>query len=497
MRFWWSLCVCFVLVFALQAQDAPSDEPIGASVQAGLLTNGRIDGNSPRQVYFFDGSRGEVVRLNLNITNGDLDPIITVFDSNRNILLSQDDSEVSNTLSATLSLANDSRYYIIVGRFGYNLGTTSGDFELSLERVGVVSQQGSTLIYGVPVADTISNMQPQVYYTFRATAGDILTLEMQRTSGTLDPYLQILDSDRFLIADNDDVVEGGSHNARVDNLLIEETGVYIVVATRYGEASGDSVGNYILSVYEGQFSGLGNSNLAPQDILYNQTIEDTITTDQFQKYYSFQAQENDIISISMNQASQNLDSYLILADINLTPMIEDDDDGGGKNALINNYRIPATGTYVVIAMRYGADNGTTQGNFRLQIQLKGSAFEGVADYIPRINYGTNIPDYLYTDDPESLYVFWGDQGEIVTITMNRVDGNLDPVLELLDFQQVRMLRDDDSGGNGNAAIERYTLPYTGVYYIFARRYNGQNGDSNTSGNAITFLVKVGDTEDAP
>jgi hypothetical protein len=252
-----------------------------------------------------------------------------------------------------------------------------------------------------------------------------------------------------------------------------------------------------LSVYEGQFSGLGNSNLAPQDILYNQTIEDTITTDQFQKYYSFQAQENDIISISMNQASQNLDSYLILADINLTPMIEDDDDGGGKNALINNYRIPATGTYVVIAMRYGADNGTTQGNFRLQIQLKGSAFEGVADYIPRINYGTNIPDYLYTDDPESLYVFWGDQGEIVTITMNRVDGNLDPVLELLDFQQVRMLRDDDSGGNGNAAIERYTLPYTGVYYIFARRYNGQNGDSNTSGNAITFLVKVGDTEDAP
>jgi hypothetical protein len=481
--------ICLLGSVIVGGQEA-TPTAAGVNVQTGLATTGRLDDRSPRQIYTFEGSRGEVVRITVTVRSGDLDAVLTVFDASGALLLMRDDAADRNTIAATLTLESDSRYFIVVGRFGYEVGTTRGDYELTLERVGVVSAQGTTLIYGIPVTDTISNTQPQVYYTFRAEAGDILTVDMQRTSGTLDPYLQILNRDRFVVASNDDVAEGGSHNARIDNFLVEETGVYIVVATRYGEASGDSVGNYILSVYEGSNSGIGNSTLAPEEILYNQPTEGELNAARPQRYYRFSAREDDVISISMVRTSGSLDSYLVLADSSLRALAEDDDSGGGKNALIEGFRIPGDGEYIVMAMRFGVETGDTQGGYRLQIQYRGSAFERVNPGIPRLLYGTTVPDRISNEDPDSLYAFWGQRGDIVTLTMTRVDGNLDPVLVLMDSEQRRLISDDDSGGAGNALIARYNLPYTGVYYINARRYEGAAGDNQTEGSFNVVLVKL-------
>ena len=472
------------------AQEETSTE-VGVSVQTGMATSGRIDDRNPRQVYSFEGSRGEVVRVSVTVTDGNLDAVLTVFDAQGNVLLAQDDASTQEGLRATLSLQQDTRYYLVVGRFGYNVGTTAGDYDITLERVGVVSKQGSTLLFGVPVTDTISNGQPQVYYTFRANEGDIVTIEMQRTSGNLDPYLQILDRNRFVVANNDDVETGDSHNARVDNFIVEQTGVYIVVASRYGEVSGESVGNFILSVYEGQFSGLGNSTLAPEEILYNQPTTGTLNTDQFQRFYRFSARENDVLDVSVVRSSGSLDTFVMLQDLNGNTLFEDDDSGGGKNALIEGFRVPSDGQYVAVVMRYGAKGGDTQGDYRLQIDLTGSAFENVNEGIPRLLYGTTVPDNINDADADSIYAFWGVKDEIITITMSRLDGDLDAVLVLLDEEQNRLVSDDDSGGNGNAAINRYKLPYSGVYYINARRFEGASGNQNTAGNFAAVLVKVG------
>jgi hypothetical protein len=105
-------------------------------------------------------------------------------------------------------------------------------------------------------------------------------------------------------------------------------------------------------------------------------------------------------------------------------------------------------------------------------------------------YGTTLQDTITEEDSESFYAFWGTAGDIVTVTMDRTTGNLDPVLELLDDDEVRMLRDDDSGANQNAAIERYTLTYTGVHYIRAARYEGSGRESNTTGGFNLSLVRI-------
>lgn len=452
---------------------------------------GRLDNNNPRNTFAFVGSKGEAIRLTLSVASGNLDPIITVFEEGGRIVITQDDANNAREMTLSVTLDADARYRVVVGRFGYALGNTTGNYKLTFERVGVVSQQGSTLRYDVPVIDVISNTQPQVYYTFRAAAGDLLTISMERNSGTLDPYLQILDSERFLVASNDDAEGENTRNARIDNLLIEKEGVYIVVATRYGQVAGDSAGSFVLTVSTSPFSGLGNSARAPALIAYNQTVENTLNNLNYERFYRFTGKQDDIITIALDQRSGRFDAYLVLANAQLVPLIEDDDSGGGRNARIDRYRLPSDGTFTIIAMRFGGATGEGEGGFRLTLQYNGTAFANVPDDIPRLAYGTTVNDRIIAEDPESLYAFWGTQGELVTVTMTRVDGDLDPVIELLDNQRRRLIRDDDGGGGKNAAVERYALPYTGVYYIYAKRYDGSLNNPNTTGNFRLVLAQVG------
>lgn len=477
-----------VWLISLPHAHAQTPTPFGQDLANSLQAQGRIDNRNARQVYYVDALKGEVLRARLEALSGDLDPVLTLFDAVGNILFIGDDSNGARNIDTTFNIDADGRYYLVVGRFGYALGSTQGEYRLTLERVGVVSQQGITLRYDVSVIDTITNTQPQVYYTLRAEAGDIINIDMVRSSGNLDPYLQLVDAERFIVANNDDAPNQTTRNARIENFLVEQASVYIVIATRYGQAAGDTVGSFVLTVSKSPNSGIGNSRRAPAPIAYNQSIEGTLNSQFYERYYRFTGEENDIITLTLDQVGGRFDAYLVLADSNFTPLMEDDDSGGGRNARINRYRLPTDGDYYVIAMRFGGATGEGQGSYRLQLRFEGNAFANVDASVPRLLYGTTVEDAINDTDPSSLYAFWGSEGDIITLTMNRLDGNLLPVLELLDSQQRRLLRAGDSDSGAFVSLDRYTLPYTGVYYISAKRYDGSLANANSAGKFLMTLV---------
>jgi hypothetical protein len=476
------LGISLLLANVAFAQDEPSPtgDTIGSRLQMGTLITGTINDNNPRRAYFFEGTRGEVVRLRLTTTAGTLDPLLSVFDNTGKMLVNQDDSNGELGAQARLTLPDDGRYYVVVARWGQALGTTQGDFSLEIERLGTTSREGSTLRYGVPVTNIITSTQPQIFYTFRAEEGDILDVDMVRSSGTLDPFVQIVDRNRFVIAQNDDLTPE-TRNAGVRSLLIEEAGTYIIIASRYGEASGDTAGSFVLTIGEASNSGLGNSQLAPATLIANQTTEGTLGDNQPLRYYTFEALRDDLITITLDRVDGNLDPYLEIANAGLQVVAENDDGGAGRNARIERFRVPATGLYYVIARRFDGDAGDSAGAYRLQMVRNGNAFDGVEPDIPRLLYGTTVQDAITEDDTDSLYAFWGTIGEKPRISMNRAGGDLDAVLELLDDDQVRILRDDDGGTGNNALIADYSLPYTGIYYIRATRYEGSQSNSSTTG----------------
>ncbi len=289
-----------LLAIPVSAQDDSSDQ---TGVAYGGQISGQISNQTPRRVYYFDGQRGEVVALSLTATSGNLDLVLTVMDATGNILLNQDDSQGGRDIQVdALSIPQSARYYVIVGRFGYGLGSTTGGFDLTVQRIGVSSASGSALRYGDSVINNITNMSPQVYYSFRAERGDIVNISMLRDSGDLDPYLQVVDSNAFVITDNDDV-PGSGLDAKIEGLLIENSGTYIIVATRYGEAAGTSTGRFILTLNIATGSGLGNSPQSAVPILVGDVIEDSLSADNFTKYYAFDAHENDLITVRMSRTS--------------------------------------------------------------------------------------------------------------------------------------------------------------------------------------------------
>ena len=450
------------------------------------VVSGRLDDDNPRDVFTVEGLRGEVIRFELVATDGDLDPVLSVFDNRGGLTLHRDDSAAGLGALHDLTMEKTGRYFVVVARFGYGLGSTAGAYELRMTRKGVLSEDGSNLRYNDSVIGAISDTNAEVFYTFQAEQGDILTISMSRSSGTLDPYLQVVDSDRFEIASNDDYSRD-TRNARIEGLIIERSGAYIIVATRYD----DSAGSFVLSIEEAANSGMGSSRLAPLPLAYGESRSGTLSHAQYERFYSFTAETGDLITIGMARgASGDLDSYLILADAAFTPIQEDDDSGEEfQDALISDYRIPAAGLYHIIATRFDGGRGTTGGDYRLSLDILDDPFVETPVDAVSLKYGTSVTGKISADNEDDLYAFYGRRGEVISISMTRVDGNLDAYLELLNAAQEAVTRNDDSGGSQNSLIDNFSIPATGMYYIRARRYAGTDGNPNTAGSYVLVLAE--------
>ncbi len=487
----WLLAALLALAACAAAPARAQDGAAEGGLAYGTVNSGRITDSAPRAAYYFEAQRGEVIAITLTVTSGDLDPVLLVLDEAGAVLASLDDSAGSRVPQvASLVIPRSGRYFVIVARFGYTLGTTAGAYELRIERVGVSSASGSALRYGDQVINRISDMQPQLYYTFDARRGDIINVHMRRVSGDLDSYLQVVDERSFVLADNDDLIGAlVPLDAGIEGLVIEQDGTYIIIASRYGQAAGISAGSFVLLLEEARNSGLGNTPQTAFPLLPGDVVDGAITGDQARRYYRFQASANDLITVRVSRSSGSLDSFVTITDANLVTLASDDDGGGGQNARIDQFQVPADGVYYIIVSRFEGDSAPTAGGYRLELQSLGSAFDGVPEGVARIGYGVTLTGSLGDDAPEALYAFRGGAGDVITVTMNRGDGDLDPVVSLLDASFNALVRDDDSGSGQNARIERFTLPASGVYYVRAGRYDGTDGSTNTSGSFILVLAR--------
>jgi hypothetical protein len=421
---------------------------------------------------------------------------LTILDSKGVAIFSGDDSGgTTDVVYEPLRIPQSGEYTAVVGRFGHSLGSTSGGFELLIERIGNGSDYGCALRYGDTVLNAVSNMTPEVYYSFRSTQGDIVNIDMRRISGDLDPYLQVVDSRNNVLVFNDEVPGSGT-DAHIETLVIPEDGVYYIIASRYGLASGNSAGNFALTLQEAENSGLGNSALSALPIRMGETIEGELTHDAFEKYYRFSARQNDIITVSMDRIGGSLDAFVAITNANVQELaFNDDATDETQNSLINDYLIPADGIYFVIATRYQRESGATAGRYRLRIDGTGNAFADVPPDIRRMSYGTSVTGGIDDITPSIRYAFWGVEGDAITASMSQSDGDLDPFINILAADgETILVSDDDSAGRPNARIQRFTIPETGVYYLEATRYAGQD-NPNTEGGFVLVLAQRFDEED--
>jgi len=103
-------------------------------------------------------------------------------------------------------------------------------------------------------------------------------------------------------------------------------------------------------------------------LFLNNPTEGVIAGDQYYQVYTFTGTAGQLVNIAMNTTVGNLDTLLILFDSAGTIIADNDDvnSPADTNSAIST-RLPAAGTYLVFASRYGKDVGGTEGSYSLLV----------------------------------------------------------------------------------------------------------------------------------
>lgn len=106
---------------------------------------------------------------------------------------------------------------------------------------------------------------------------------------------------------------------------------------------------------------------------------------------------------------------------------------------------------------------------------------------PTLAFFTPVRAVLDDTTPAREYVFEGYAHQVVSVIAVTVDGDLDPVVQVIDAQGVLVSENDDIESRvRDAGLEALMLPESGTYTVRVMRYEGANG--GTSGQVELTLT---------
>jgi thiol-disulfide isomerase/thioredoxin len=110
---------------------------------------------------------------------------------------------------------------------------------------------------------------------------------------------------------------------------------------------------------------IGAADATPVEI--GEAVRGTISDEDFQHAYSFKGLAGDKITITMENSADDLEPYLVLLDPNGERLTETTEYFYDLQAIIEDFTLPADGTYLVVATRFLEADGLSAGKYRLRI----------------------------------------------------------------------------------------------------------------------------------
>ncbi len=320
-------------------------------------------------------------------------------------------------------------------------------------------------------------------YVFSASAGDVVTISMDKTSGNLDPMLRLYNSSGRELAENDD--GGSGRNALISRYRISSGGRYFIHALRYeaGESGGYRLRLTRSSTSRPTATRRPTSTPQPRSISYGQSRNGNISGSETYDLYEFDAKAGDRVTIAMDRVTGTLDPVLWL----FGPsgfLVADGDSGRENSARISDFRISSSGKY-----RFRAGRSGGSGNYRLTMSLANPT----ATPTPRptstprptatptdtptpqhiqIHYGQEYIGRLNASDDYITHQFTASAGDIVTIRLDGEENLLDLAFDLWDSSGVKVASADGSGYGAGMAILDHKLESGGDYFVSVIRQGG-------------------------
>lgn len=236
---------------------SPTVPTVGIGDELSFTVNGTISTVDWRVRYTFAGSSGDSISVEMNTDSARLDPLLIILDANGTRIAENDDIADGSDNAGILNfvLQSDGMYTILATRRGEADSPYIGDYQLNFLRLPASYYDPDTGIFLMPIEvntdeiGEINDSEPFQSYIFEGSAGDIVSIEMTRASGNLDPYLILVNRQtQEIIAQNDDDERSDTTNAYIAEVTLPLEGEYIVLATRYQGIDGNSAGEFILRI---------------------------------------------------------------------------------------------------------------------------------------------------------------------------------------------------------------------------------------------------------
>jgi hypothetical protein len=420
-----------------------------------------LTADAPRHVYTLQGREGAFVTLTANRVSGTLDPYLTLYNAEGDIV-AMDDNAGGNLTARLLNVRLQAQTYElqVTGKDGFgeyqlryqtDFQTPTADTLPSPTPIPVtpyvtptlgVQPSNTRLVDHAPILGRIESPNDFRQYSFYGDENTFVTIGVAPFGNSgLRPMVEIYDPDGALIVQGKSTLSNDSGSAYVTGIPLSISGAYLVIVT--GES--DTVGDFTLSYGRGvsrldNYKGRAEPNVRLNSVLAPKGLRDV---------WAVTLQAGDVITVAVSSPSAALDPTVELTDSDGNVLVRDDNSAGGNDALIRSAQINTSGQYF---LRVETARGDQIGDYVL-----------VWRYINLAPSPTPIPEQItlmrlrgtVLETQYVFYRFYGTRGQNVNIAVLPTAGSaLDGIAVLLDT-------------NGNPIAQG--LPADGTYTI---RVNG-------------------------
>lgn len=188
---------------------------------------------------------GEILTITARDTSGTLDPKVTLMDSSGNVLAENDDHGSGDTTLDSL----DSRITSFTAPSSGNYTVQVSDFFNNAGTAEVTIQRGSApVLAATPIPTNGEVIQGNLVASGRfsqpisLSAGEVVTITVRDTSGTLDTRITLRDPNGVVVAENDDHASGDTSldqfDSRIQNYVAPQAGTYTIEVVDVYAAAG-------------------------------------------------------------------------------------------------------------------------------------------------------------------------------------------------------------------------------------------------------------------
>lgn len=359
------------------ADDNPNNTTPVGEVTADTPVSGEITGAHWYQRYTFNAAGSDVISVTAKRTGGTLFPQIEVLDANGSSLNTGYTNNAGDSAELDqLALPAPGTYTIAVTRAnGFN-GYTAGTYDLNVSVTGdgpdnpAMATSMGDVVYDTALTGDISSRWYEDW-KLTTTAGDTLTITVNRTSGNLQPEVILLGGSSQEL--NHAYVNNTADGAVINRYQLDGAGSYTVRVSRSNGQNGVTTGAFSLMV---SLAGAGDGSASLQGatgVVQDGTpANGEVTNARWIDTWTYTGKKGVVLDISAQRTDGTLIPHVEIRDTNGQTLTSGYPEASQDVANITGYALPSDGQYQIVVYRDNEQSGATTGKYTLTVKPTGS-----------------------------------------------------------------------------------------------------------------------------